>query len=136
MRERILGACFLFLVVLIVSVDCFRGILHSDLLAWRCFLLVGWLVGLFGIPARAGPAAPCGAHGGTAGQGDSNPANKKSQNRFPFFFLGLGKTEREKKFGKKGLVNSRLVPYGPLHGRGSCECLSGLLLAPGTTGAS
>ena len=91
-----------FLVVLTVSVDCVRGILHSDLLAWRCFLLVGGLGGVFGIPARAGPAAPCGAHGGTAGQGDSNPA-KNSRKIFFHFFLGLGKTEREKMFGKKAL---------------------------------
>ena len=136
MRERILGACFLFLVVLIVSVDCFRGILHSDLLAWRCFLLVGWLVGLFGIPARAGPAAPCGAHGGTAGQGDSNPAKNNRKIFFHLFFSDWERQSEKKSLEKKGLVNSRLVPYGPLHGRGSCGCLSGLLLAPGTTGAS
>ena len=136
MRERILGACF-FLVALIVSVDCFRGILHSDLLAWRCCLLVGWLVGLFGIPARAGPAAPCGAHGGTAGQGDSNPAKKNLKIFFNLFFSDWERQSEKKCLEKKrGLVKSRLVPNGPLHGRGSCECLSGLLLAPGTTGAS
>ena len=53
------------------------------------------------------------------------------------FFSRTGKDRARKNvWEKKGLVNSRLVPYGPLHGRGSCDCLSGLLLAPGTTGAS